>query len=830
MARLSQSSGISLSSTASSALDSDATLPTAISSEQHLLTPATSLSEASSMNGAAAMGPERKDLVEEETLDTRRRSRRVTRSSLVMAVGGAVREESGIMSDNERITRHPLRSNPPEKVGVAGGVVVDAEWLQGNIAKEEEGKEAEEAQLDNDEQSKGTTKERGKADCENGARRRSSRLVLLEKTGEMMGRASTVLGKRSREAMLKGKNRLKVINRRASLRPRNAVREATALPTTSTSTVDGPAMKKRRVSKGNAVAVEKLSADAIEDGDAQPPKPKTMPYKRKKWLSHGLYAGQDRYFDPRLTEEKNRIKFEKKNAEERKRVFPLPMFAGKRLIEDGRDFKLPFDIFSPLPAGQPKPDEWRKTNKNVFVGDAACIWKAIKLGECSTCMCTPESGCDENCQNRYMFYECDDNNCKLGAEMCGNRSFEGLRQRTKVGGKYNIGVEVIKTADRGYGVRSNRTFAPNQIIVEYTGEIVTQEECERRMRTVYKNNECYYLMYFDQNMIIDATRGSIARFVNHSCEPNCKMEKWTVAGKPRMALFAGENGIMTGEELTYDYNFDPYSQKNVQQCRCGAPTCRGVLGPKPKDSNKARNEKQESSKPPKDSKNKPTSKKVAGRKRKQEKVLDESSTSRLNKRRKVLKPASKILKAGIKKAVAGARAATNSSKKSTTKAKPKTKTVTRTTVKVKSAPVKKTKVRPRPKNTSTTKAATSHWKTRKPAVQTPPRAQLQGNTKLNRPSKRLNSISAARTASRTPAAMRRFLEAGKKSIEIEVEPKAASETVPGSSQGSKAKASAQAKVAVAKRRATINNSSQQSKIKSTVKNIAEVVRRGKRSV
>lgn len=63
-------------------------------------------------------------------------------------------------------------------------------------------------------------------------------------------------------------------------------------------------------------------------------------------------------------------------------------------------------------------------------------------------------------------------------------------------------------------------------------------------------------MVFDQNMIIDATRGSIARFVNHSCEPNCKMVKWTVAGKPRMALFAGDNGIMTGDELTYDYNFE----------------------------------------------------------------------------------------------------------------------------------------------------------------------------------------------------------------------------------------------------------------------------------
>lgn len=90
-------------------------------------------------------------------------------------------------------------------------------------------------------------------------------------------------------------------------------------------------------------------------------------------------------------------------------------------------------------------------------------------------------------------------------------------------------------------------------------------------------------MEFDQKMILDATRGSIARFINHSCEPNCEMIKMTVAGKPRMALFAGENGIMTGEELTYDYNFNPYSVKSVQICRCGAPSCRGVLGPKPKE-------------------------------------------------------------------------------------------------------------------------------------------------------------------------------------------------------------------------------------------------------
>ena len=128
-------------------------------------------------------------------------------------------------------------------------------------------------------------------------------------------------------------------------------------------------------------------------------------------------------------------------------------------------------------------------------------------------------------------------------------------------------------------------------------------------------------MLFDQNMIIDATtRGSIARFVNHSCQPNCRMEKWTVEGRPRMALFAGDRAIVTGEELTYDYNFDPYSLKNVQECRCGEPGCRGVLGPKEKKQPKNKDETANEGI-------------VKGVKRKVAEVLDEAK-DRVTKKRK----------------------------------------------------------------------------------------------------------------------------------------------------------------------------------------------------
>lgn len=88
-----------------------------------------------------------------------------------------------------------------------------------------------------------------------------------------------------------------------------------------------------------------------------------------------------------------------------------------------------------------------------------------------------------------MLYECDDTNCNAGKEYCHNRAFQNLTARTKKGGRYRVGVEVVKTTDRGYGVRSNRCFEPNQIIMEYTGEIITQAECETRMNEKYKDNE-----------------------------------------------------------------------------------------------------------------------------------------------------------------------------------------------------------------------------------------------------------------------------------------------------------------------------------------------------
>jgi histone-lysine N-methyltransferase ASH1L len=241
----------------------------------------------------------------------------------------------------------------------------------------------------------------------------------------------------------------------------------------------------------------------------------------KKWLEKGLYAGQEApldIFKGLTSHEKKKLASipELMPSGKPNRVLPQPMYNGLRILINGRDFKLPFDVCHPLPPGQPKPAAYRTMTKSEFpskymrpltyanplqdrfVGNAASYWKKTPHFEdfASKCVCKPEDGCGEDCQNRIMLYECDETNCNVGKAHCTNRSFQDLQERTKKGGRYRVGVEVFKTPDRGYGVRSNRCFEPNQIIMEYTGEIITVEECERRMNEEYKDNEVCRAPYF----------------------------------------------------------------------------------------------------------------------------------------------------------------------------------------------------------------------------------------------------------------------------------------------------------------------------------------------
>jgi len=166
---------------------------------------------------------------------------------------------------------------------------------------------------------------------------------------------------------------------------------------------------------------------------------------------------------------------------------------------------------------------------------------------------------------------------------CQNRHFAILAsRRAPIRGAqrkntYQEAIEPCEAEGRGYGVRAVRAFKAGQIIAEYTGEIISPQEAERRVREEYKDHKHYYMMSINKHFIIDGFRGSVCRFVNHSCSPNCRVEEWTVNDEPRIALFAGDRNIAAGTELTYDYNYAPYGEPQI--CLCGAKKCRGSIGP-----------------------------------------------------------------------------------------------------------------------------------------------------------------------------------------------------------------------------------------------------------
>ena len=65
-------------------------------------------------------------------------------------------------------------------------------------------------------------------------------------------------------------------------------------------------------------------------------------------------------------------------------------------------------------------------------------------------------------------------------------------------------------------------------------------------------------------------------FIDHSCQPNCETQKWTVNGDTRIGLFALRD-IEPGEELTFNYNLACDGEKR-KPCLCGAPNCSGFIG------------------------------------------------------------------------------------------------------------------------------------------------------------------------------------------------------------------------------------------------------------
>eukprot|EP00066_Takifugu_rubripes_P014720 XP_011603986.1 PREDICTED: histone-lysine N-methyltransferase SETD2 isoform X1 [Takifugu rubripes] len=175
--------------------------------------------------------------------------------------------------------------------------------------------------------------------------------------------------------------------------------------------------------------------------------------------------------------------------------------------------------------------------------------------------------CGEDCLNRLLMIECS-SRCQNGA-YCSNRRFQ-MRQHAD--------FDVILTEDKGWGLRAAKDLPSNTFVLEYCGEVLDHKEFKTRVKEYARNkNIHYYFMALKNNEIIDATlKGNLSRFMNHSCEPNCETQKWTVNGQLRVGFFTTK-AVTAGTELTFDYQFQRYG-KEAQKCFCGTLSCRGFLG------------------------------------------------------------------------------------------------------------------------------------------------------------------------------------------------------------------------------------------------------------
>lgn len=130
----------------------------------------------------------------------------------------------------------------------------------------------------------------------------------------------------------------------------------------------------------------------------------------------------------------------------------------------------------------------------------------------------------------------------------------------------------------GTGVFATRGIRRRARIIEYTGERISHAEANARYDEEAMQNPHTVLFTVDRKTVIDAgAQGNEARYINHSCEPNCE----AVKNKGHIYIEALRD-IQPGEELTYDYHLE-YSGRYQAEwraryaCHCGAPSCKGTM-------------------------------------------------------------------------------------------------------------------------------------------------------------------------------------------------------------------------------------------------------------
>uniref|UniRef100_A0A0K0FF15 Histone-lysine N-methyltransferase SETD2 (inferred by orthology to a human protein) n=1 Tax=Strongyloides venezuelensis TaxID=75913 RepID=A0A0K0FF15_STRVS len=114
----------------------------------------------------------------------------------------------------------------------------------------------------------------------------------------------------------------------------------------------------------------------------------------------------------------------------------------------------------------------------------------------------------------------------------------------------------FKTNNRGFGVKFKSNIKSNAFITSYIGDVFNNFTIKIILASEYavKTIRMYLQMLSNNNIICSYSNGNMSRFINHSCEPNARIEKWISGKRYVLGIFAIKN-ISKDEEITVDYGY-----------------------------------------------------------------------------------------------------------------------------------------------------------------------------------------------------------------------------------------------------------------------------------
>ncbi|XP_076829212.1 histone-lysine N-methyltransferase 2C isoform X14 [Brachyhypopomus gauderio] len=150
-------------------------------------------------------------------------------------------------------------------------------------------------------------------------------------------------------------------------------------------------------------------------------------------------------------------------------------------------------------------------------------------------------------------------------------------QYRRLTGEWKSNVYLAHSRIQGLGLFAARDLEKQTMVIEYLGDILRNEVALRKELHYKAKNRTAFMFRINADSVIDATcSGSPARYINHSCSPNCVAEVVTFERGYKI-IISSSRRIERGEELCYNYKLGPVDSQNKIPCHCGAANCRKWL-------------------------------------------------------------------------------------------------------------------------------------------------------------------------------------------------------------------------------------------------------------